>query len=281
MKMSFDKRESLPWIAAVSLFLVVLLIWAVLGRRGVEKIEHYVETSVERNLPFLKANNAKPAALQQGTLADSAGTIQPAVVSICEKASAAGAAGIGTPLQGIGSGVVISPMGYVLTSSKIIKDNQDLKIVNFEQTHMEGSGLEQGHHHVYNASVVNVFAAAGFALLKIDGAGTQRGAEIAYARFGNSDSVAIGDWCLAMGNPFSRQPIAASGMVSSINQTQNIEGKTYSKLIETTCKGGAEFGGGPLVNRWGEIIGIMIDKGYAIPSNRLVMILNGLGINVQ
>lgn len=268
-----NKKNMIPWAISIGIFILVVLIWVLLGNRGVENIEHYFERDA-RNRPAVSSPQAQVAA-QQEFFSGSAARNKPAVISICIASAGQAAGAVGTSLQGIGSGVIINREGFIITSSRHITDTGDLKVVNFEQTHFEGAALEQGHHHIFDASVVSVFPSAGLAVLKIQGTG------FPVARLGDSNSLRMGDWCLAMGNLYGQKPVAASGIISSLNQTINIDGITYRHLIETTCKGGKSFTGGPLINKWGEVAGIVIDNGYAVPSNRVYVILNGLGIPAQ
>lgn len=262
--LKIDNKAIIPWLISIGIFLLVVLVWAILGKEGIERIENYLE----------RERQAKVVA-HQGSLSGSAIRVKPAVVSICTVEASLSASQGASPLKGIGSGVVVSPMGYIVTSFPNVEDAGDIKVVNFEQTHFEGTVLEQGHHHIYDASVVSVFPAAGLAILKVEGD------PMPFSRFGDSNSVRIGDWCLAMGNPFAQKTSATSGIISSLNQTKNLGGIVYRNLIETTCKGGNGFTGGPLVNRWGEVVGIVINKGYAIPSNQVLIILSSIGIQVQ
>lgn len=271
-EIKIDKRAVIPWLISIGIFLLVVLIWVVLGSRGVEKIEHYLEKNTETRPP-VSSLQARIVA-QQEFFSGSAVRIKPAVVSVCIGGTAPSIQPGGSPLEGIGSGVIVSPTGFIITSSRNISKG-NIKVVNFEQTHFEGAALEQGHHHIYDAAIVSVFPAAGLAILKIDGQG------LPAARLGDSNSLQMGDWCLAIGNPFGQKPVVASGIISSVNHTRKIDGITYPHLIEISCKGNQGFIGGPVINQWGEVVGIIIDKGYAVPSNQVWLVLNGLGIKAQ
>lgn len=262
-----------PWAVAIGIFILVVLIWVFLGNKGVESIEHYLERDAGKR--WAVSSPQAQIVAQQEFFSGSAARNKPAVISICIAPTGQTAGIPGSPLQGIGSGVIINREGFIITSSRHITDTGDIKVVNFEQTHFEGAALEQGHHHIYDASVISVFPSAGLAVLKIQGAG------FPFVRLGDSNSLRMGDWCLAMGNLYGQKPVAASGIISSLNQTINIDGTTYRHLIETTCKGPKGLTGGPIINKWGEVAGIVIDNGYAVPSNQVYMILNGLEIPVR
>jgi serine protease DegQ len=95
---------------------------------------------------------------------------------------------------------------------------------------------------------------------------------------GDSDAARQGDWCLAIGSAFGQKPTVTSGMISGVNQVARINGCMYKGLIEMNCKSKYYFVGGPLINDEGEVIGIIVEKGYATPGNRIAMALSSLAI---
>lgn len=168
-----------------------------------------------------------------------------------------------------GTGVVISPDGYVLTNNHVVEDA--LKIV---------VTLPGGEEH--QASVVGSDKVTDVALLKLDGAGYP------YAKLGNSDNLIIGEWVVALGNPYglfdvNKEPTATVGIISAVNLDfgRQESGQVYQDMIQTDASINPGNSGGPLVNSLGEVIGIntfiftgsstdrgSVGIGFAIPINR-------------
>lgn len=168
-----------------------------------------------------------------------------------------------------GSGVVISPDGYVLTNNHVVEDA--LKIV---------VTLPGGEEH--QAAVVGSDKVSDVALLKLDGS------NYPYAELGNSDDLMIGEWTVALGNPYglfdvNKQPTATAGIISAVNLDfgRQESGQVYQDMIQTDASINPGNSGGPLVNSMGQVIGIntfiftgssmergSVGIGFAIPINR-------------
>ena len=172
------------------------------------------------------------------------------------------------PMQSSGSGVVISPDGYVLTNHHVISGASRITAV-----------LSGGNE--YNAQLIGTDETSDLALLKLDGK------KFPYAKLGDSDDLIIGEWTIAIGNPFqlfsvSNQPSASLGIISAkhMNFGQQKSGKVFQDMIQTDAAINPGNSGGPLVNALGEVIGIntfiftgsdyaqgSIGIGFAIPIN--------------
>ena len=106
-------------------------------------------------------------------------------------------------MVGAGSGVIISPDGYIITNNHVIKGADDLEIVlNNQKT--------------YTAEVIGTHERSDIALLKIEASG-----DLPYVPFGNSDAIQVGEWVLAVGNPFNLTSTVTAGIVSA--KARNIE----------------------------------------------------------
>ncbi|MCK9244106.1 MAG: trypsin-like peptidase domain-containing protein [Candidatus Marinimicrobia bacterium] len=173
-------------------------------------------------------------------------------------------------VKSLGSGVVISADGYVVTNSHVVDGAEEIVV-----TLMGGKE--------YKAKLVGIDNVSDIALLKIEGK------SFAYAKFGSSDDVMIGEWVVALGNPFglfsiNYKPTATVGIVSGIDldfgPQQN--GRIYQDMIQTDAAINTGNSGGPLVNADGEVIGIntfiftgsqfsegSIGIGFAIPVERV------------
>jgi serine protease Do len=201
----------------------------------------------------------------------------PAIVFIqAEVAAAPGVQGLlpqGHPLQdepvmvGIGSGVIYTDDGYILTNNHVVQDAERVMVVLHDRRLLE-------------ARVVGRDPATEVAVVKIDGR------DFPTARLGDSDAIALGDWALAMGSPLGLQFSVTAGIVSGIgrdigilrSQPQANAGQTapLEHFIQTDAALSPGNSGGPLLNAAGEVIGINTavaavpgasGYGFAIPVN--------------
>ena len=173
------------------------------------------------------------------------------------------------PLKSSGSGVVISPDGYVLTNTHVVEKASKITVT-----------LSGGD--TYDAEVVGIDKTSDLALLHLEGK------NFPYALLGNSDDLIIGEWVIALGNPFelfsiSNQPTASVGIISANHMDfgmQKESGRVLQNMIQTDAAINPGNSGGPLVNSNGEVIGIntfiftgsnynrgSIGIGFAIPIN--------------
>ncbi|MFQ6606408.1 MAG: S1C family serine protease [Fidelibacterota bacterium] len=143
-----------------------------------------------------------------------------------------------------GSGVVISPDGYIITNYHVVENATQVVVT-----------LPGGKE--YDAEIVGTDRISDIALLKLDGQ------DFPYARLGNSDDLIIGEWVVALGNPFglfdvNKQPSATVGIISAVNMDFGVQqgGRVYKDMIQTDAAINRGNSGGPLVNSRGEVIGI-------------------------
>jgi Do/DeqQ family serine protease len=159
------------------------------------------------------------------------------------------------PQVGTGSGVIISPDGYIVTNNHVIaKANQLMVTLNDNKT--------------YEATVVGTDPNTDIALLKVEPE-----APLPYLAFGDSDNVKVGEWVLAVGNPFNLTSTVTAGIVSA--KARNL-GRNQS-FIQTDAAVNPGNSGGALVNTNGELVGIntaitsqtgsYIGYSFAVPSN--------------
>ena len=173
------------------------------------------------------------------------------------------------PMKSSGSGVVISPDGYVLTNTHVVEKASKITVTL--------SGGED-----YNAEVIGIDKTSDLALLLLEGR------DFPYATLGDSDDLIVGEWVIALGNPFelfsiSNQPTASVGIISANHMNfgmQKESGRVLQNMIQTDAAINPGNSGGPLVNSNGEVIGIntfiftgsnfnkgSIGIGFAIPIN--------------
>ena len=141
--------------------------------------------------------------------------------------------------QGSGSGVIISGDGYILTNNHVVNDADEVEVVLDDQ-------------RSYNAQVLGTDPNTDLALLKIDEEG------LAYIPYGNSEDVQVGEWVLAVGNPFNLNSTVTAGIVSAKGRNINIlrEELAIESFIQTDAAVNPGNSGGALVNTRGELIGI-------------------------
>jgi len=175
-----------------------------------------------------------------------------------------------------GSGVVISPDGYIITNYHVIENAVKIIVT-----------LPGGRE--YEAEVIGVDQLTDLALLKLDGS------NFPYMKIGDSDKLITGEWVIALGNPFglfdaNQQPIATVGIVSGKNMDFGKQGtRVFQDMIQTDAAINPGNSGGPLVNVKGEVIGIntfiytgnrnaqgSIGVGFAIPINIALKIVKEL-----
>lgn len=161
---------------------------------------------------------------------------------------------------GYGSGVVISPDGYIVTNNHVVEGASKIE-VTFNDKHKR------------TATIIGNDPSTDLALIKVDGE------DYEYLTFANSDEVKVGEWVLAVGNPFNLTSTVTAGIVSAKARNINIlgDGSTIESFIQTDAAINPGNSGGALVNMDGNLIGINAAiasrtgsyEGYsfAIPSN--------------
>jgi len=159
-------------------------------------------------------------------------------------------------VQSLGSGFVITADGYVVTNNHVIRE-ADAVTVNFA----DGRSLE--------AEIVGTDPQTDIALLKL-----APPEPLPFVGFGDSDGARVGDWVLAIGNPFGLGGSVSAGIISARNR--NINSGPYDDFIQTDAAINRGNSGGPLFNLAGEVIGVntaiispsggSIGIGFAVPS---------------
>lgn len=137
-----------------------------------------------------------------------------------------------------GSGVIISNDGYIVTNNHVIQNAEKIQVT-------------LNNNKEYVAKVVGFDEQTDLALLKIEGT------QLSYVVFGNSDSLLVGEWVLAIGNPFRLQSTVTAGIVSAKARSINVlERQGIESFIQTDAAVNPGNSGGALINTNGELIGI-------------------------
>lgn len=201
---------------------------------------------------------------------ESAEVATPAVVNIRALIEAGGNIWGGGALTGSsGSGVVVSPEGYIVTNHHVVEKSEDIKVTLADK-------------RTYKAKLIGSDPSTDIALLKIEEDG------LPFVVFGNSDSVRVGEWVLAVGNPFNLESTVTAGIVSAKGRNINIlSGATsIESFIQTDAAVNPGNSGGALMNTAGELIGvntaIITESGsyegysFAVPSNLVQKVVRDL-----
>jgi serine protease Do len=171
-------------------------------------------------------------------------------------------------VKAMGSGLILSSDGYVVTNAHVAEDATQITVT-----------LPDGKQH--DGELVGVSNVHDLALVKINGR------DLPYARLGNSDDAIIGEWAIALGNPFGylledTKPTVTVGVISATKRSiraGRTEGREYKNMIQTDAAINPGNSGGPLVNANGEVIGINTfiftssggseGVGFALPINEV------------
>ncbi|UQD54868.1 trypsin-like peptidase domain-containing protein [Flavobacterium sp. K5-23] len=167
---------------------------------------------------------------------------------------------------GTGSGVIISEDGYIVTNNHVVKDASEIEIT-------------LNNKKSYKAKLIGTDSKMDIALLKID-----TGEKLVYSTFGDSDNVKVGEWVLAVGNPYNLTSTVTAGIVSA--KARNIGTSGIQPFIQTDAAVNPGNSGGALVNTRGELIGIntmissmtgsYVGYSFAVPSNNARKIIEDI-----
>ena len=182
-------------------------------------------------------------------------------------------------IKGLGSGFIISPDGYIVTNDHVAGNATEITVT-----------MTDGKH--YKANVVGTDPVTDICLLKVDAS------DLPYEVLGNSDDVMIGEWVIALGNPFglfeiNDKPTVTVGVISSTGMNlEPINNRYYINMLQTDAAINGGNSGGPLVNSEGEVIGMntliftggngsqgSIGLGFAIPIDKIKRIVSELKEN--
>jgi serine protease Do len=141
--------------------------------------------------------------------------------------------------QGFGSGVILSEDGYIVTNNHVIEDAQNIKVILNDKQEFE-------------AKLVGTDPSTDIALLKIDGK------NLPFLTYGNSNDLKLGEWVLAVGNPFNLTSTVTAGIVSAHSRNLGINDDQLSieSFIQTDAAVNPGNSGGALVNQQGNLVGI-------------------------
>jgi serine protease Do len=169
--------------------------------------------------------------------------------------------GGGTPraMVGAGSGVIISPDGYIITNNHVIENASELEVA-------------LNDNRIFKAELIGTDPKTDIALIKIDA-----DEELPFVPFGDSNNIKIGEWVLAVGNPFNLTSTVTAGIISAKARDLNEFDGNPQSFIQTDAAVNRGNSGGALVNTRGELVGIntaitsetgsYVGYSFAVPSN--------------
>jgi Do/DeqQ family serine protease len=141
-------------------------------------------------------------------------------------------------VTGFGSGVIISPDGYIVTNNHVIDGADSIQVT-------------LNDNEIYNATIVGRDPATDIALLKV------KAKNLPVIKFGDSDKLKVGEWVLAVGNPFNLTSTVTAGIVSAKGRSIDLDGGyKLESFIQTDAALNMGNSGGALVNTDGELVGI-------------------------
>ena len=177
--------------------------------------------------------------------------------------------------ESLGSGFIVDPRGYIVTNNHVV-DKADKIFVKLS------TDPDNPTDHGRPAKVVGVDPDTDIAVIKIDTSGS-----LPTVKMGNSDSTEVGEWVVAIGEPFELAKTVTAGIISAKNRTvdQSAKGQ-FQHFIQTDAAINPGNSGGPLINMDGQVIGVNTaiytqsagyqGIGFAMPSNTVIPVYNDL-----
>jgi len=160
---------------------------------------------------------------------------------------------------GTGSGVVVSPDGLIITNYHVIDEASTIEVTTND-------------NKTYEAELIGTDAYTDIAVLKIKG-----NQQLDFITFGDSDASRVGEWVLAVGNPFNLNSTVTAGIISAKSRDLNQRDQKNQSFIQTDAAVNVGNSGGALVNTQGELVGIntaitsvgggFVGYSFAVPSN--------------
>lgn len=265
------------WLLFSQVVTVLLAIWFVVATLKPDWLNRRAGVS---GVTLLEAAPSSPGVLMPGSLSPAAKRASPAVVSIATtQAKSANAPSNDpwfryfygdreddTPQQGLGSGVIVSPEGYILTNNHVVDGADEIEVTLSDSRRA-------------TAKVIGTDPETDLAVLRIT---LDRLPVIA---LGNSDTLLVGDKVLAIGNPFGVGQTVTSGIVSALGRNQ-LGINTFENFIQTDAAINPGNSGGALVDVNGSLLGINtaiysrsggnMGIGFAIPVSTARQVLEGI-----
>jgi serine protease Do len=264
------------------------------GAAGSVILQQPLGAQTPQNAPEAMAAAAPRGAPQ--SFADLAARLQPAVVNISTTQRVQVSQGTnpfaGTPFadlfggggdnqgrpvtrqaQSLGSGFIISADGYIVTNNHVVAPGRQGAVV-------ESITVTLPDRREFKARLIGRDLASDLAVLKIDA-----GQNLPFVRFGDSERARVGDWVLAIGNPFGLGGTVTTGIVSAIHRNTG-QGGAYDRYLQTDASINMGNSGGPMFDLQGNVIGVNtaifspsggnVGIGFAIPAEQARPVIDAL-----
>jgi serine protease Do len=172
----------------------------------------------------------------------------------------------GESRNGLGSGFIINEDGYILTNHHVVDSADTIQV------------FMAGKEKPIKAKVIGKDPELDLAVLKVE-----VNEKLPYLKMGDSEKIEVGEWSIAIGNPFGLDHTVTVGVISAKGRPLTIEGRQFKNLLQTDASINPGNSGGPLLNLKGEVIGINTainsqgqGLGFAIPINTVQEVLDDL-----
>ena len=178
-----------------------------------------------------------------------------------------------------GSGIIISEDGYILTNNHVVNTSSNNTYYDISEATSVKVTLSSGDKQTYDAKIVGKDSQTDLAVLKIEAK------NLTAAEFANSDTVKVGEFSMAVGNPLALGTTITCGVVSAVNREVSDDEGNKFKCIQTDAAINSGNSGGALVNSKGQVIGVNTLKvastgvegiGFAIPINSTLSVIQDL-----
>lgn len=266
---SFSKSILVPFLSGVAGACLILGTCF-----GIPSIRNNFINNSSNNLPNFNissggTNTAISLANYSGTAIDVASKVQPSIVGIQIEYSVTSFmfGGYSSSATASGSGIIISEDGYILTNNHVVSSSSNSSYYSMSEAQKITVKLYNSNE-TYEAKIVGTDSQTDLAIIKIDATG------LTAAELGDSNSVKVGEFAMAIGNPLGLDSSVTCGIVSAINREVTDEDGNKYVAIQTDAAINSGNSGGALVNSEGKVIGINTLKlsgngvegiGFAIP----------------
>jgi serine protease Do len=281
--MSFLEEKRSRILLVIASFVVgIVFMWGIVSFAGKDGAPNTDNSPIGGNYSLAAQNS--PPGVGSNTIADIVASAGPAVVKIDTKTTSSGQTNpffsdpffrnffgdqfnLGPQVQqGLGSGFLISKDGYLLTNEHVVHNASEIKVT------------VSGYDRPFDAKVVGADFDLDLAILKIN-----VGKNLPCLKLGNSDAVKVGNWVIAIGNPYGLDHTVTVGVISAKERPVSMEERRYENLLQTDASINPGNSGGPLLNLTGEVIGINTainaqaqGIGFAIPTSTIQGVLQDL-----
>lgn len=277
---SFSKSILVPFLSGVAGASIILGTCF-----GIPSIKNNLFNNSSNNAPSLNfssggTNTAISLANYSGTAIDVASKVQPSIVGIQIEYSVTSFmfGGYSSSATASGSGIIISEDGYILTNNHVVSSSSNSSYYSMSEAQKITVKLYNSNE-TYEAKIVGSDSQTDLAIIKIDATG------LTAAELGDSNSVKVGEFAMAIGNPLGLDSSVTCGIVSAINREVTDEDGNKYIAIQTDAAINSGNSGGALVNSEGKVIGINTLKlsgngvegiGFAIPISSTIDITQQL-----